>query len=377
MYAGRRLLHDGDNPYIGDRTGYAHLPYVKQDWAPHPGRFWGCSLVEDLTSPQHAVNDARGCLLEFLRVFGRPATYIWSNSGIDPKEVTIEPGGVYTISAMSKPPTFAPTPALPPDITNIGQLCQSDLNMIASQSEIDGSKMPAALRSGEALRQLTEERDIALSVSAKAAIIATRDVGRIALSLAQLFYDEARTLRYIDSNSEWAFTDFTGADLTNDLWIVGEPSLMDSVASKRAELLDDIQAGVFDPANPDDKALILSALHYNTSDQAVKSRLKAQQHAEDAIRYMIADPLRYGEVGYPVFPWQDHEREMAVLVDFMYTPEFGQLKPFVQSVIAMYWQRHFEFFQVQLQQQAEMLQAQKGAPGEKGQPSKPKNGQPA
>ena len=152
---------------------------------------------------------------------------------------------------------------------------------------------------------------------------------------------------------------------------------MDSVASKRAELLDDIQAGVFDPANPDDKALILSALHYNTSDQAVKSRLKAQQHAEDAIRNMIADPLRYGEVGYPVFPWQDHEREMAVLVDFMYTPEFGQLKPFVQSVIAMYWQRHFEFFQVQLQQQAEMLQAQKGAPGEKGQPSKPKNGQPA
>jgi hypothetical protein len=57
VYAGGRILNLNragglDNPYAADRTGWAHIPYVKDDWCPHPGRFWGASLVEDLIGPQ-------------------------------------------------------------------------------------------------------------------------------------------------------------------------------------------------------------------------------------------------------------------------------------------------------------------------------------
>lgn len=374
VYAGKRILYDSDNPYAGDKSGLTHLPWVKQDWTPSPGRFWGGSLVEDLTSPQHAVNDARACLLEFLRVFGRPATYIPSNSGLDPKEITIDPGGVYTISALSKPPTFSPTPQLPPAVTDIGVLCQADLNMIASQSDIDGSKLPSALRSGEALRQMSEQRDIALTVSSKAALIATRDVGRMGLGLCQMFYRDQRTLRYLGDNREWNFVDFTGADLTNDIIIEGEPSLLNTSAQQRAELLDVINAGGLDPINnADDRALFLSGMHYRTNDQIMEDKLRAQKHAEDAIRDMIADPLRYGEVGYPVMPWQDAEREARVLANFMYTREFQKLPPMTQSVITMYWMSLAQLQMAKAAEEQAAVASTKGAPSQPGKASQPSN----
>lgn len=373
VYGGQRVLHDGPNPYAGDRSGLLHLPWVKQDWAPHPGRFWGSSLVEDLTNPQHAVNDARSALLEFLRVFGRPPTYVWSNSGIDPTQMTIDPGGVYVISAMSKPPVFGGTPNLPTDVTNIGQLCQGDLNMIASQSDIDGSKLPSQLRSGDALRQMGEERDIALNVTTKLAVNATCDVGKMGLGLYQLFADKPRVLRYLTDNREFGFTDFTGADLSNDLIVLGEPSIMDTRASQLAELRDDIQVGAIDPVNnPEDRLLWIAARHYHTSDQAVQRKLANMKRQESETRRMILNPLQYGEVGYPVMPWEKHEEHIGVMEDFFLTEEFDALPPETQAVLTMHWQAHMEFLQMQVAQEQQALQAQKGAPGEKGKASQPK-----
>lgn len=372
VQVGNRIVIDGDNPHAGDRSGVSHLPVVKQDWSPHPGRFWGGSLVEDLTSPQNNLNESRSCLLEFLKVFGRPNTYIDNNSGLDPKEITTDPGACYAINPISRPPMYGPTPQLPVEVTNIGNLCQSDLLSIASQSEIDGTKLPGQMRSGAAIQQMTEMRDLALSITQTEAVRATRDVGRIALSLAQMFYDEPRSARFLEADDQWHWIDFSGADLTNDIIIVGDPSNLETSAGKKQELMDAIQIGAITPAeNPEDRELVLASLHFNESGVIINSKLKARKNQEREIREMVAHPQKYIPGGYPVADYEDHAIEYAVCRDFMYDPAFKTLPNPTRALIAQHAQLHHQEMMKQQIQQMQMIEATKGSPGQKGRASQP------
>lgn len=373
VYAGGRIIRDKKNPYVGDRSTLAHLPLVKQDWTPCPGRWWGSSLIEDLTSPQHNLNQARSALLEFLRVFGRPQTYIYSDSGLDPKEMTIDPGGVYVIKSTSRPPVHAPVPNIPSPVAEVGNLMQGDFNVIASQSDIEGNKLPAQLRSGEALRQMIEYRDMALSVSANEAVSATRNVGRVGLTLAQMFYTQRRTIAYLNpSSNDFEWIDFSGADLTNNLIVVGQPSIFHTAEGQRAEILDATQAGLFDPVNnPDDKDYLLSSLHYNDSDQGMTAKLQAQKNQEWEIRQMIATPGKWGPQGYPAQPWEDHAREIRTLVNYMYSQEFKRLPRKAQVDILLHYHSHMRFQQQQQMQALQMQMAVAGTPQPKGRVSQP------
>ena len=367
IYAGGKVWVDAKNPYVGERSSICHLPFVKQDWVPHPGRFWGASLVEDLVSPQRHLNEARSCLLEFLRIFGRPATFVGSNSGIDPKSMTIEPGGVYVINEVSKGVQHAPAPNLPPAVSEIGAIVQNDLSYISSASEVEKGSMPGQLRSGEAMRQMIQYRDIALNLPSTEAVRATRDVGQQALALCQLFYTGERTVKYIGEDGQWTFQSFNGADLVSDLIIIGQPGILDTMEGQRAELMDAIQAGALDPQNnPDDKDYVLSALHYNTSQQAIRAKLNAQKHQEWEIEQIVSSGQQQ-----PVMEWQDHGREAKVCIDFMYSPRMTALDPRIGSLVVEHWQMHQKYIIQAQQQQLQMAAMMKGTPGQKGQASRP------
>lgn len=380
-YAGGKILLDGPNPYVGDLSGYSHLPFVKQDWAPHPGRFWGRSLVEDLTNPNHYINETRSALLELVRIFGRPRTYIYQGSGLNKDEMTRDPGGVFVITSLSgRKPEHDPPVTVSPEVANIGDTCQNDLNMLASQQTAEQGTVPAQLRSGAAVKTMIEDRDIALSIPGRQSVTATRDVGRAALGIAKLYYKGTRIQRYMGTSGDWEFKDFQGCDLSNDIIIVGEPSIVDTANARRNELFDEIEAGALNPAeNPNDRKLVMKALHYESSDVAIKNALRSVSHQESEIRDMMADPRRYmqpdpttGLSGYPISPWDDHASEMEVLVDFFHTAEFKNLPPETQSVLATHWQAHAQALQKQQMQQMQMMEASKGAPGQKGRPSAPK-----
>jgi hypothetical protein len=372
VQVGDRIVVDGDNPHVGDRSAASHLPVVKQDWTRHPGRFWGSSLVEDLTSPQAHLNESRGCVLEFQRIFGRPATFVWSDSGLDAKNQTIDPGGVYTLSAHSKPPVHSPTPQLPTDVTNIGMICQQDLLSIASQSEIDGTKLPGQMRSGAAIQQMSQQREIALSLTQMEAVRSARDVGRASLALAQLFYTERRTIRFMGLDNQFEFLDFSGADLTNDIVVIGDPSSLETSAGRKQEMLDAIQAGAVDPVNnPEDKELFLASMHWNTGDILVNSKLKARKNQTYEIQEMIRNTAKYVPGGYPVAEYEDHALEYAVVRDFMYSQEFRTLDVATKSVIAAHAAEHKK---AMMQEQLKVLQMQAmaaGTPGSKGKASQP------
>lgn len=371
VYAGGKIVHSGTNPHVGDLSRICHLPWVKQDWTPSPGSFWGSGIVEDLTTPNFYLNQSRNALLEFMRIFGRPATYIWSDSGLDPEKQTIEPGGVYVIRSTSKVPAHDAPPALPPEVAQLGNVLEADMQTLSSNADSE-MQIPAQMRSGAAVGRVLEDRDITLNITSRELLRVTRDVGRCALRLCQMNYDETRTLRYVGDDGTWITQDFTGADLTNDIVILGNPGVLDTVSSRREEILDSLEAGLWDMQNPDDKDYVLGALHYNDSNYAIRSRMKAQKKQEREIRVMIENWQQYLQQPYPVLDWEDHQKESRTLVDFFHTPEFQQLTPEQQSILVVHWKLHQIEFAKQQAAMMAMTAQTRGAPGEKGKASQPK-----
>lgn len=378
VYAGGRIVNlnrkgGTDNPYAGDRTGWAHIPYAKIDWCPRPGNYWGASLVEDMLGPQYHLNLARSYSLKFLVTFGLPNTYVGTNSELDTDTMEAGGGKIYKVSEASAfGVKHGPTPQLPPDIGKFGMECEADLNKVASQTEIDGSALPGQIRSGAGIRQINEERFRPLSIPAKAMLRGVRDTGRGLIAIGKLYYGKNRLLRYLGEDNDWVIETFDGANLVTDIRIVGEPSVMDTRTSERAEMLDAINAGAFNPQfDEETRLLILKGLHYNTSEEFISRKLQAEKNQEREIQNMIADPLRYGEQGYPVMEWEDHKIEAARCIAFMYSPEFRKLTPQVQAVITQHWKQHQMYIEQQLQAEMQMQAALRGTPGQKGQASQP------
>jgi hypothetical protein len=372
---GLRIIHCGgsvrrvtENPNIADKSGLLHIPFIKQDWAPHPGRFWGFSLAEDMTGLQWHLNRARTSQATFLHIFGNPPTFVGSNSGIDPRQVSVRPGRTYMKDENSSGIEFGPTPHLPAEIFAFGDVVSSDLRSIASQSDMDASKLPGQVRSGAGMEAIARERHIALSIPAKQWAIATRDFGKMGLKLMQMHYDEPRLATYVGEDGSLAVKKFLGADLSTDLVIVGEPSITDTRESRRAEVLDAVQVGALQPAmNPEDRILFLKAMHYDTSDAAISPILAADTREEILIEHIKANPQYF-----PVMDWENHEEGAAAIQRYMQSEEFETLDSKTQAAIAVRWKEHTQHIQSAVMNQLQMQALTKGAPGQKGAASQPR-----
>lgn len=373
-YAGGKILNAGktDNPHLADKTGWSHLPYVKRPWKPHPGRFWGASLVEDLLNPQYALNETRSAQISFLNAHGQPAMLIDKDSGLDTTEQTAEVGRIYGIKPGSKV-QMGPTPQMPAEVMQIAALTEGDLNKLASQSQIDGSKMPGELRSGSAVKAVNDERFQGLAIPATMRVRSIAEVGRIALAIGQMRYTSPRLMKYQGDDAVWVVERFSGLDLNNDLVVVAEPDVGATIEGQQEQVMDWVQSGIFGPPPFDrqTQTLLFKAMRFKTSNEILQRITQAERHAEECIEEMIADPLKYGDIGYPVLPWQDAEAETNAVVAFMYSSEFQGLDPRTQALITDYWQKLQMLLAQQTMVKAAQQQAQ-GAGQEKGQPSAPK-----
>lgn len=137
-------------------------------------------------------------------------------------------------------------------------------------------------------------------------------------------------------------------------------------------MLDAVQGGAFNPQfDEETRTLILSGLHYNTSDEFMRRKLQSKRNQEREIQEMLATPEKWIGKGYPVMKWENHEVEARECVAFMYTEEFRKLDPERQALISQHWEQHMAFVQQALEAQMRMQALLKGTPGEKGQASQP------
>lgn len=363
-----------DNPYAGDRSGWAHLPFVKVDWVEQPGRWTGSGLAEDMMSAQHYLNKSRSLVAQFQEDRGLPDTFISDSSGLDTDNMRAGGGKIYKISdqAAARGVLNGPVPQMPREVAEFGSVALNDLNMAAAQSPVDAAKLPGQVRSGSGIRAINEDRFMSLTFPARNSVRAARDAGRCLLAIGKLYYGKGRLLKYQDGGAEWVVEEFSGADLVTDLQITAEPSVTDTIGTRRAEMLDMVQAQAFDPTmREEDREMLFAAMALNAPVEFVARKLSAKRHAELVIHELSTDFTRWIPEGYPVFEWQEHAREAREVVAYMYTNEFRRLDPMAQSLITKYWKDCVSYVQLAEQRQLELQAALKGTPGQKGQASQP------
>ena len=376
IIVGDAVHTNGENPYAWSKHPSLHLPFVKCDWWPMPGKFTGISLVEQLRSPQFQYNKSRGIQIEVQNVFGQPTTFVEKGGSIPEGAWTLEPGAVYGIAKTEMKPFHAPPPQLPKEISENSTRTMNDFNTISADASPGMEGMPSAIRAAGMLRMMLEEKNAVLSPTAEGSLEADESIGRNLLALAQHYYTEERTLKYVGEDGDYMVQAFHGADLVADLRIIGKPDMTFSDAPAREELKELIGMGGLDPLNnPDDKALMFRALELDSTDELMKRKMRGELTQENENRRMIEHTVEYATAGgYPVKEYDNHQEHMRVLQDFMQTREFEELDPATGALIEQHWKQHQTWMQLLLMQAQAMTQPKptQGAPSKPGKASPPK-----
>jgi hypothetical protein len=321
-------------------------------------------------SPQFRYNASRSRIAEFEHVHGRPPIYVPKDCGIAPGMLTVLPGATYEYNAAQGKPEAGPAPQLPQAVMENASMARGEIAQLSSQSDIEGSKMPGQLRSGQAWSAMQHEQDITLTITTEGLLRAYRDVGRQFLTLAKLFYTGARVAKYRGPSGQWAIVQFQSADLSVDVRILGEPGEIESTYAQDRRVMEYVQAGVLNTQDPKIQTAVLKALRFHTQDELVDDALMHEAQQEEEARRMIANFRLYAIQPYPVLPYEDDDAHMRVLVrQFTNLEEWDKLNSFQQAVLLAHYKLHADQQQKKQMQQIQMLQATQGVASAPGQAS--------
>lgn len=397
--AGDVVLENRDNKYR--ETKYP-LPFVRQNWITCPGRFWGISLLESLTGPQKQYNTARSKKIQQQNSFGQPWVSIPKGWEIPDSFITQEPGAVLRHNANAGGKIeLGPTPELPKEVSENAMEARAEMAEISSQQSLDASKLPGQIRSAPGLELMMEERNKQLIHPAENFLLAKELVGRHMLAIAKKRYPDERILHYVGEDRKFRVLEFRRADIDSDLRVMlDRGKMLASPAAMRARVQEAVQLQILNPAmNPDDRETVLRAMEFNSADHITTERLQEEENQEREILEMIADPAGWmqpradmmaplevdqetGEEkprqvqGYPTNPFDDDQAHVRPLLRFVRSEEYRDLDPLTQSLLMAHLQEHQSKIQQALMEQMAMQQALQGAPGQKGEPSQPKQPSP-
>lgn len=394
VMGGDKVLENRDNRYRD--TGHP-LPFVRQNWITVPGRFWGKSLVEELTSPQRQYNAARSKKIQQQNSFGQPWVSIPKGWEIPDNFITQEPGAVLRHNANAGGKIeIGPTPILPKEVSENAIEARSEMAEISSQQSLDSSKLPGQIRSGAGLELMMEERNKQLIHPAENFLLAKEGCGRQMLALGRKRYAPERVLHYVGADRKYRVQKFFTADIDADLRVMlDRGKLLTSPAAMRARVQESVQLGILNPAmNPDDREAVLRAMEFNAADHIASDRLQEEENQEREIDEMVADPAGWmqpradmmapqqvGEdglevprvvQGYPTNLFDDDAAHIRILLRFMRSSAYRDLDPLTQSLILSHLQEHQSKEQQRMMEQLAMQEAIQGSPGQKGEPSKPR-----
>jgi hypothetical protein len=365
---GQRVIRNGENHFRA--TKFA-LPWVKWDWVPAPGRFWGIGLAEQLLNPQHNYNKARSTLIEFQNVYGHPPTFVPEGSGISTGVLTTAPGAVYNYNPAAGPIVFGKSPQLPKEVADNAALCSMDMQEISANTDPDASKLPAQIRSGAGLRAMMEEKHLVLHPVAEASIGAEKRASKIMLALAKINYSDQRVLRYQGNNGQWIVKHFSSIDINDDLRMTMDPARFQSMAQLQAEVMDLVQVGAINPGlDPEDKAAVRDAVHFNIGRDVLAEQAREAMNQDEEIEKVLIDPTKFTS-GLPVNPWDDHAEHARSLRKFLRSDRRKQIDPFSLQVLVQHWMQHTQIVQQTVEANMKAAAMMRGGSGAKGQASQP------
>lgn len=367
---GRHVIVAAGRVVLDDVNIYGCLPYAKCDWFHSDVRFWGVSLVELLRAPQRARNDSREAQMRCQKTAGFAPLLMPRGSGVTPVNNPAIPGVVLEYDATSAgPPVFGQPPQLPPYVFQNSAEAEQEMDKIAAQADPTNSRLPGQLRSGSGVQSMIAENNLILTPTSEELLETIAEIGTQALAIIERHYDEPRITAVIGPNGDLDTRRFSGSDLRGHyrMRVHAQPGFMDSAETRQAKVLDAASIGVLNPQNPDDRLLLMRAMNFNTADDWMAAALQQETDEWRQIDRIVENDQYRPQPQ----PWNNAEVRAKVLERYLNSPEFEQIGDPAKQALVERWGLFKQEIARQMEAQMQMLQMQKGAPGQTGQASQP------
>ncbi len=362
-----------ENPYEEMGIG---LPYVHFKYASIPGRYWGMGLVEQIIFPQREYNVSRSQVIENQNLMSRPKWLVPRGHGLPRVAITSEPGEIIEYNAaLPKPEQVAVAP-LPNYVLDHQQRCINEMQEIAGQHDVTQAKAPASVRSGVAINLLQQQDSAVLGMPIKNDRRANERAFTFMLKMMMDRYEEPRVLQVFGRDEALNIEAFRGIDLRGhtSVRLKAQSGLLETPEGRRQAVLDYIELGILDVANPEEKRAVLKALDMEDIDTFISETLIDERNAEMENEMMTKSMDDGGSSVPPVQQWEDHAIHIRRHDLFRKSPEYRALSENQQVAFNGHVEAHMAYIMMAMQQQQEQTMAARGGPGDTGEPSSPKRG---
>ncbi|MGH8103438.1 MAG: hypothetical protein ACREJQ_02830, partial [bacterium] len=229
-------------------------------------RFWGIATVTNLREAQSDYNGLWTLVLEWLQRHGIGKWYMEVNSLENKEGITDEAGQVLKLRPGFQPPGIIQHPQPPDFLLDIANRIVKDMEVSAGVFDVTTrSTPPSGVTAFSALALLSEQDETRLSPAVRDFSYGLSQVAKLALNLIQEFFTVPQDLRILGERNEVLIRkEFIGADLRDntDVVISLTRGLGMNKAAQADLILQLIEKGFFDPANPAHRAFVLKFLEF-------------------------------------------------------------------------------------------------------------------
>ncbi len=285
VVAGKKLLFDGDLPYINGADGSRTYPFVKQTALPSPGNFFGTSVVERLIPIQRAFNAVKNRKHEYLNRISMGAVAVEDGS-VDVDELVdggLAPGKVIIYRQGGNPPEMLTLGAVPEEFWKEEDSLLAEFAKVSGTGDLsENADSFAGITSATGLQLIIEQDDARLNTAYCSLKRAAKNVGRQMLRLFKQFATDVRLLRYSEGGKTELIC-FKGSDIAgDDVVLDADSDLNMTPAQRRTVIFELMDRGLFSDGDGKMSAAvkkkILSVLGYETLAETVAEQNKGENN---------------------------------------------------------------------------------------------------
>lgn len=229
-------------PYQHRKYPYTHFRHLET-----PG-FYGASPIEDIIPVVDEYNETRGQISLIGRRMGNPQ-FIYQEGSLDPNKMTNAPGSMIPYRMGFQPPQQLQPAPLPAYMGEQLDRQLQDIEDLTGQHEVSKGSAPTGVTAGTALAFLKESDDNFLTPQHHNTEAGVEDVAVKSLVLFNQYVDVKRRIRVIGADGAFDTEMLSGADIADGLDVRVEEgtSIGQSMAAKRAQVMDLVDRGLVDP----------------------------------------------------------------------------------------------------------------------------------
>jgi hypothetical protein len=354
------------------------LPFAFYTHIPSATTIWPQSVMEQIRDLNLEIDKTTSQLIENKDYMANPMWLIATQHKVKGQMKNVAGGVVRYVHVPNVPP---PAPIqgvqMPAQVESLLAGLREQILDISGQSEVSRGSVPTGVRSGVAVAYLQEEDDTKLGPTVENMEEAVALEASLILERFSQFYTAPRILRFYRHDGKFDVLKFKGADLKNNTDVVCQvgSAMPKMKAARQQYTLELVSLGVLTDPKEIKEELDLGSGEPDNNDKSISQADRENNTMLHGLQLgMFTLPQNPNDqdiqqtvsTAIPVKAWHNHALHIERHTSQMMDEEFDTLVISHPGIVRLFDEHvamHQQFLAQQQQQQMQMTEATKGAPG--------------